>query len=156
MVARRRGPNSVLGSGGPSVRAAKRRTGPTPGRERQARFASSSELVDFALPSHAALRCVLWEMSEGQGHPRRAHPPCGGERSRLSLPTIMKFGIAYSNAGPFGFPEPLAHVARTAEEVGIESIWTVEHVVIPVDHKVGDRKSTRLNSSHSQISYAVF
>src|SRR5205085_7430332 len=24
------------------------------------------------------------------------------------------------------------------------------------DHKAGDRKSTRLNSSHSQISYAVF
>src|SRR2546425_242786 len=43
----------------------------------------------------------------------------------------MKFGIAYANAGPFGFPEPLAHLARTAEEVGIESIWTVEHVVIP-------------------------
>src|SRR5213592_4726941 len=47
----------------------------------------------------------------------------------------MKFGIAYANAGPFGFPEPLAHLARTAEEVGIESIWTVEHVVIPVGYQ---------------------
>ena len=47
----------------------------------------------------------------------------------------MKFGIAYANAGPFGFPEPLAHLARTAEEVGIESIWTVEHVVIPVGYE---------------------
>jgi probable F420-dependent oxidoreductase len=47
----------------------------------------------------------------------------------------MKFGIAYANAGPFGFPEPLAHLARTAEEVGIESIWTVEHVVIPVGYR---------------------
>src|SRR5207249_3945450 len=44
--------------------------------------------------------------------------PCGCARSRLSLPTIMKFGIAYANAGPFGYPEPLAHLARTAEEVG--------------------------------------
>src|SRR2546430_5207164 len=26
----------------------------------------------------------------------------------------------------------------------------------PVDARIGDRKSTRLNSSHSQISYAVF
>src|SRR2546430_4871445 len=26
----------------------------------------------------------------------------------------------------------------------------------PVVHSAGDRKSTRLNSSHSQISYAVF
>src|SRR5438034_506369 len=74
MVPRRRGPNSVLGSGRPSVRAAKRRTGPTPGRERQARFASSSELLDVALRSHAALRCVLWETSEGQGHPRPRPP----------------------------------------------------------------------------------
>jgi probable F420-dependent oxidoreductase len=47
----------------------------------------------------------------------------------------MKFGIAYANAGPFGYPEPLTHLARTAEEVGIESIWTVEHVVIPVGYE---------------------
>src|ERR1700758_5714160 len=47
----------------------------------------------------------------------------------------MKFGIMFANAGPFGFGEPLAHLARTAEEVGIESIWTVEHVVIPVGYR---------------------
>ena len=47
----------------------------------------------------------------------------------------MKFGVMYANAGPFGYPEPLTHLARTAEEVGIESIWTVEHVVIPVGYK---------------------
>jgi len=47
----------------------------------------------------------------------------------------MKFGIMFANAGPFGFGEPLAHLARTAEEVGVESIWTVEHVVIPVGYK---------------------
>jgi probable F420-dependent oxidoreductase len=47
----------------------------------------------------------------------------------------MKFGLMYANAGPFGYPEPLTHLARTAEEVGIESIWTVEHVVIPVGYK---------------------
>src|SRR5438876_11510544 len=64
-----------------------------------------------------------------------AHPSCGGARSRLSLRATMKLGIAYANAGPFGFPEPLAHLARTAEEVGIESIWTGEHVVIPVGYQ---------------------
>ena len=47
----------------------------------------------------------------------------------------MKFGVMYANAGPFGYPEPLTHLARTAEEVGVESIWTVEHVVIPVGYK---------------------
>lgn len=47
----------------------------------------------------------------------------------------MKFGLMFANAGPFGFPDQLAHLARTAEEVGLESIWTVEHVVIPVDYR---------------------
>jgi len=47
----------------------------------------------------------------------------------------MKFGLMYANAGPFGFPDNLAHLARTAEDVGIESIWAVEHVVIPVGYR---------------------
>jgi probable F420-dependent oxidoreductase len=47
----------------------------------------------------------------------------------------MKFGIMFANAGPFGFPDQLANLARTAEEVGIESIWTVEHVVVPIDYR---------------------
>lgn len=47
----------------------------------------------------------------------------------------MKFGLMFANAGPFGFPDSLAHLARTAEEVGMESMWTVEHVVIPVGYK---------------------
>lgn len=47
----------------------------------------------------------------------------------------MKFGVMFANAGPFGFPDHLENLARTAEEVGIESIWTVEHVVVPVDYR---------------------
>src|SRR5256712_10829132 len=47
----------------------------------------------------------------------------------------MKFGLMYANAGPFGYPENLKHLARTAEEVGLESIWAVEHVVIPVGYR---------------------
>jgi probable F420-dependent oxidoreductase len=47
----------------------------------------------------------------------------------------MKFGLMYANAGPFAFPEMLGHLATTAERVGVESIWTVEHVVIPVGYK---------------------
>jgi len=41
----------------------------------------------------------------------------------------------FANAGPFAFPDQLENLARTAEEVGIESIWTVEHVVIPVGYE---------------------
>jgi probable F420-dependent oxidoreductase len=40
----------------------------------------------------------------------------------------------YANGGPFALPELLTHLARTAERVGVESIWTVEHVVIPVGY----------------------
>src|SRR4030095_9355089 len=44
----------------------------------------------------------------------------------------MKFGLMYANAGPFAFPEMLTHLATTAERCGVESIWAIEHVVIPV------------------------
>ncbi|MEZ4333157.1 MAG: LLM class F420-dependent oxidoreductase [Myxococcota bacterium] len=43
----------------------------------------------------------------------------------------MKFGLIFANVGPFGRPEGLTHLAQTAESVGFESLWTVEHVVVP-------------------------
>jgi len=46
----------------------------------------------------------------------------------------MKFGLMYANAGPFAFPQLTTHLAQTAERVGVESLWTVEHVVIPVGY----------------------
>lgn len=47
----------------------------------------------------------------------------------------MKFGLMYANAGPFAYPEMCTHLAQTAERTGIESMWTIEHVVIPVGYK---------------------
>src|SRR5258707_161016 len=41
----------------------------------------------------------------------------------------------YANAGPSAFPELLPHLPQTADRVGVESLWTVEHVVIPVGYK---------------------
>lgn len=43
----------------------------------------------------------------------------------------MKFGIMFANAGPFSDPDTFAHLVTTAESVGIESIWTVEHAIVP-------------------------
>ena len=43
----------------------------------------------------------------------------------------MKFGIMFANVGPFGQPDSLVHLAQKAEQVGVESLWTVEHVVVP-------------------------
>lgn len=47
----------------------------------------------------------------------------------------MKFALMYANVGPFCSPDMATHVATTAERVGLESIWTVEHVVIPVGYE---------------------
>ena len=41
----------------------------------------------------------------------------------------------FVNSGPFSNPALLAHLAVTAERCGVESMWTVEHVVIPQDYK---------------------
>lgn len=46
----------------------------------------------------------------------------------------MKAGISFANSGPFSRPELFGQLAREAEEFGFESIWTVEHVIIPQPH----------------------
>src|SRR3712207_6985734 len=51
--------------------------------------------------------------------------------------------------------EEIAEVAElTVEEV--EEIRAADQAPASLDKTVGDRKSTRLNSSHANISYAVF
>ena len=47
----------------------------------------------------------------------------------------MKFGLMFVNSGPFSNHDLLAHLAQTAEQCGFESLWTVEHVVIPKDYQ---------------------
>lgn len=47
----------------------------------------------------------------------------------------MKFGIMFANVGPFAHPEMLTSFAQAAEEAGIESLWTVEHVAVPVGYE---------------------
>ena len=46
----------------------------------------------------------------------------------------MKFGIGFATSGAFSNPSLLGHLATTAERCGIESLWSVEHVAIPVQH----------------------
>lgn len=47
----------------------------------------------------------------------------------------MKFGIMFANVGPFAQPEMLTSFAQAADEAGIESLWTVEHVAVPVGYE---------------------
>jgi probable F420-dependent oxidoreductase len=44
-------------------------------------------------------------------------------------------GVAFANAGPFADPEQAAGVVQAAEAAGIESLWTVEHVLVPVGYE---------------------
>ncbi|MEM9491295.1 MAG: LLM class F420-dependent oxidoreductase, partial [Myxococcota bacterium] len=45
----------------------------------------------------------------------------------------MKIGILPINVGYPG-PEPVVAVAEKAESVGVESVWTFEHVMVPIDY----------------------
>jgi probable F420-dependent oxidoreductase len=47
----------------------------------------------------------------------------------------MKFGLMFVNSGPFSNPALFEVLVRTADEVGFESLWTVEHVVVPVGYE---------------------
>ena len=47
----------------------------------------------------------------------------------------MKFGISFANTGPFARPEGALALARAAEDAGFESLWTVEHVVVPAGYE---------------------
>jgi probable F420-dependent oxidoreductase len=47
----------------------------------------------------------------------------------------MNFGIIFANIGPATQPEHAAALAQLAEENGFDSIWTVEHVLVPADYQ---------------------
>ena len=47
----------------------------------------------------------------------------------------MKFGLMFANAGPFSEPANAVGLAQLAEELGFESLWTVEHVVVPTGYQ---------------------
>src|SRR2546430_7786663 len=49
-----------------------------------------------------------------------------------------------------------AHGDPLREVLGRDAPGRPRHLVDAAESDAGDRKSTRLNSSHSQISYAVF
>jgi probable F420-dependent oxidoreductase len=47
----------------------------------------------------------------------------------------MKFGLAFANIEPFAGPARAVQLAQVAERLGFESLWTVDHVVIPKDYR---------------------
>jgi probable F420-dependent oxidoreductase len=47
----------------------------------------------------------------------------------------MQFGLMFANTGPYASGEAARRLARTAEDAGFESIWAVEHVVVPAGYR---------------------
>jgi probable F420-dependent oxidoreductase len=47
----------------------------------------------------------------------------------------MKIGIMFANVGPWYLPDNAAAMGEAADTYGIESLWTVEHVVVPKDYQ---------------------
>jgi probable F420-dependent oxidoreductase len=47
----------------------------------------------------------------------------------------MKFSIAFANVGPLAAVDGATRFALAAEAAGFESLWTVEHVVVPAGYE---------------------
>ena len=47
----------------------------------------------------------------------------------------MKFGLRYCNTGRYVDAANAVELAQAAEEAGFESLWTVEHTVVPADYQ---------------------
>jgi alkanesulfonate monooxygenase SsuD/methylene tetrahydromethanopterin reductase-like flavin-dependent oxidoreductase (luciferase family) len=43
----------------------------------------------------------------------------------------MKFGLRYASLGRYSNGPAAVELAQAAEAAGFDSIWTVEHVVVP-------------------------
>src|SRR3989475_8452650 len=80
-------------------------------------------------------------------------------RSTL-FPYTTLFRSVHWVPGSFELPQAASHLAATGRYAGIVCVGVVIRGQTPhfehVAREAADRKSTRLNSSHSQISYAVF
>src|SRR5688572_32642660 len=73
-------------------------------------------------------------------------------RSRIRVPQVRVVG---EDGEQFGVLETRDAIRR-AREQGMDLVEVAPNAEPPVCKIIEDRKSTRLNSSHSQISYAVF
>src|SRR6266567_4948843 len=75
---------------------------------------------------------------------------CGGQSFGNSAIALALDGVFFSEDQGYGNPAP-AGPSRLIRTAGAFAFLASLQ-----DHLIADRKSTRLNSSHSQISYAVF
>src|SRR3712207_8169656 len=69
--------------------------------------------------------------------------------------TLFRSGKVHNHA-VVGIAFSLDHLAHEGDFEGVAVTVQVAALALVVGNPVSDRKSTRLNSSHANISYAVF
>lgn len=47
----------------------------------------------------------------------------------------MRFGVMFANVGPMAYAEGAIAIAQAAEAGGLESLWTVEHTIVPAGYQ---------------------
>ncbi len=47
----------------------------------------------------------------------------------------MKFGVVFANIGPMTYPEGAVAIGQALEASGFDSLWTVEHVLVPAGYE---------------------
>src|ERR1039458_2785580 len=81
-----------------------------------------------------------WKWVELPGMPRASCPRLSSAIGTLkngggTAMDPMKFGVAFANIGSFVDPDEAIRLAQAAEAAGFESIWTVDHVVVPAGYQ---------------------
>ena len=62
----------------------------------------------------------------------------------------MKFGLRYASLGRYSNGPAAVELAQAAEAAGFDSIWTVEHVVVPHGYQSATR--TRPSGAWARVS----
>src|SRR5205085_11553375 len=83
-------------------------------------------------------------------------PPCNPHRQRHPFPTRRSSDLHAENAFLGTDKSPAAGTRSPRQTAGARKVPISDRHLPRACRLTRDRKSTRLNSSHSQISYAVF
>ena len=66
--------------------------------------------------------------------PQLGQPIPTSSENALGLENVMKIGLIPVNVGAQS-AEHVVGLAQKAEEIGLESVWTFEHAIVPVDYQ---------------------
>src|SRR2546427_1006965 len=128
-------------------------------------FASGAELSLFRRPLPTTnlqfLSTVMWDGRETLGGTDHCNIAAEGGKCFASIHFDLADQSNGATQGHAQAPNPISSAQResiVAFETALATaqVWDENAERLQASDAKGDRKSTRLNSSHSQISYAVF